>query len=54
MTWHFRYTRPEKAFGRSGALDLVRRSLEHSAYLLSPARCEGDWSRGRGARADQQ
>jgi len=41
-TWHFRYSRSEDAFGRREALDLVRRSLEHSACLLSPARCEGD------------
>ena len=41
-TWHFRYSRPENALGRSGALDLVRRSLEHSTCLLSPARCVGE------------
>ena len=52
--WHFRYSRLENPLGRSDALDLVRRSLEHSTCLPSPARCEGDLSRGRGARADQQ
>jgi len=53
-TWHFRYSRSENVFGRREALDLVRRSLKHPTCLLSPARCEGDWSQGRGARADQQ
>ena len=38
----------------AGALDLVRRSLEHSTCLLSPARCEGIEVGEEGARADQQ
>jgi hypothetical protein len=52
--WHFRYSRPENALGRSGALDRVRRSPEHSTCLLSPALAKGIKVGEEDARADQQ